>query len=94
MQASVHTPGSGYVLLHHVMGESDGARGIWSYVSLLLAWYLYCASQERNTIICQKYFSYATVIWNKVYKCCLVHVTPISILKIEALMSGDSQKFT
>lgn len=34
--ASVHTPGSGYVLLHHVMGESDGERGIWSYVSLLL----------------------------------------------------------
>jgi len=39
MQASVHTPGSGYVLLHHVMGESDGERGIWSYVSLLLGWY-------------------------------------------------------
>ncbi|XP_042976470.1 pyridine nucleotide-disulfide oxidoreductase domain-containing protein 2 isoform X3 [Carya illinoinensis] len=30
--ASVHTPGSGYVLLHHVMGEMDGDRGIWSYV--------------------------------------------------------------
>ncbi|WVZ26671.1 hypothetical protein V8G54_005215 [Vigna mungo] len=29
---SVHTPGSGYVLLHHVMGETDGDRGIWSYV--------------------------------------------------------------
>ncbi|RVW51843.1 Pyridine nucleotide-disulfide oxidoreductase domain-containing protein 2 [Vitis vinifera] len=25
---SVHTPGSGYVLLHHVMGETDGDRGI------------------------------------------------------------------
>lgn len=30
--ASVHTPGSGYVLLHHVMGETHGDRGIWSYV--------------------------------------------------------------
>ncbi|OIW09724.1 hypothetical protein TanjilG_09397 [Lupinus angustifolius] len=29
--ASVHTAGSGYVLLHHVMGETDGDRGIWSY---------------------------------------------------------------
>ncbi|KAI3451699.1 hypothetical protein Pfo_008364 [Paulownia fortunei] len=29
---SVSTPGSGYVLLHHVMGETDGDRGIWSYV--------------------------------------------------------------
>ncbi|KAF2290736.1 hypothetical protein GH714_015248 [Hevea brasiliensis] len=29
---SVHTPGSGYVLLHHVMGETDGDHGIWSYV--------------------------------------------------------------
>ncbi|CAL5197593.1 unnamed protein product [Lathyrus oleraceus] len=30
--ASIHTPGSGYVLLHHVMGETDGERGVWSYV--------------------------------------------------------------
>ncbi|KAH1113396.1 hypothetical protein J1N35_006774 [Gossypium stocksii] len=30
--ASVNTPGSGYVLLHHLMGETDGDRGIWSYV--------------------------------------------------------------
>ena len=30
--ASPATPGSGYVLFHHVMGESDGARGVWSYV--------------------------------------------------------------
>ncbi|KAL6551882.1 hypothetical protein OROGR_008036 [Orobanche gracilis] len=29
---STSTPGSGYVLLHHVMGETDGDRGIWSYV--------------------------------------------------------------
>ncbi|KAJ4714417.1 Pyridine nucleotide-disulfide oxidoreductase domain-containing protein 2 [Melia azedarach] len=29
---NVRTPGSGYVLLHHVMGETDGDRGIWSYV--------------------------------------------------------------
>ncbi|XP_021273703.1 pyridine nucleotide-disulfide oxidoreductase domain-containing protein 2-like isoform X6 [Herrania umbratica] len=30
--ASIHTPGSGYVLLHHVMGETDGDRNIWSHV--------------------------------------------------------------
>ncbi|KAK9054232.1 hypothetical protein SSX86_025310 [Deinandra increscens subsp. villosa] len=30
--ASAHTPGSGYVLLHHVMGETDGDRGIWSSI--------------------------------------------------------------
>ncbi|CAN6482036.1 unnamed protein product [Victoria cruziana] len=30
--SSACTPGSGYVLLHHVMGESDGDRGVWSYV--------------------------------------------------------------
>ncbi|CAI9282560.1 unnamed protein product [Lactuca saligna] len=29
---NTQTPGSGYVLLHHVMGETDGERGIWSYV--------------------------------------------------------------
>ncbi|KAE8740569.1 hypothetical protein FOCC_FOCC013902 [Frankliniella occidentalis] len=26
-----HTPGGGYVLLHHVMGEIDGKRGVWGY---------------------------------------------------------------
>uniref|UniRef100_A0A8B9G906 Pyridine nucleotide-disulfide oxidoreductase domain-containing protein 2 n=1 Tax=Amazona collaria TaxID=241587 RepID=A0A8B9G906_9PSIT len=31
--ASPHTPGSGYVLLHHVMGELEGRRGAWGYVS-------------------------------------------------------------
>ncbi|KAG2720065.1 hypothetical protein I3760_02G018600 [Carya illinoinensis] len=30
--ASIHTPGSGYVLLHHVMGETDGEHNIWSHV--------------------------------------------------------------
>lgn len=28
---SPETPGSGYVLLHHVMGELDGIRGAWGY---------------------------------------------------------------
>ena len=30
--ASVSSPGTGYVLLHHVMGEAGGARGVWGYV--------------------------------------------------------------
>lgn len=30
--ASISAPGTGYVLLHHVMGEAGGARGIWGYV--------------------------------------------------------------
>ncbi|XP_013392053.1 pyridine nucleotide-disulfide oxidoreductase domain-containing protein 2 isoform X2 [Lingula anatina] len=29
---SPHTPGSGYVLLHHVMGELEGIKGAWGYV--------------------------------------------------------------
>ncbi len=29
---SINSPGSAYVLLHHVMGEAGGARGIWGYV--------------------------------------------------------------
>jgi phytoene dehydrogenase-like protein len=29
---SPSTPGSAYVLFHHVMGETDGARGVWGYV--------------------------------------------------------------
>lgn len=30
--ASPSTPGSGYVLLHHVMGQTGGVRGMWGYV--------------------------------------------------------------
>ncbi|ESO95151.1 hypothetical protein LOTGIDRAFT_117673 [Lottia gigantea] len=29
---SPHSPGSGYVLLHHVMGELEGVKGAWGYV--------------------------------------------------------------
>ncbi|XP_004087605.2 pyridine nucleotide-disulfide oxidoreductase domain-containing protein 2 isoform X2 [Nomascus leucogenys] len=29
---SPHTPGSGYVLLHHVMGGLEGMQGAWAYV--------------------------------------------------------------
>lgn len=29
---SISAPGSSYVLLHHVMGEAGGARGVWGYV--------------------------------------------------------------
>ena len=30
--AAPSTPGTGYVLFHHVMGETEGARGVWAYV--------------------------------------------------------------
>ena len=30
--ASPSTPGTGYVLFHHVMGETGGRRGVWGYV--------------------------------------------------------------
>ncbi|MGH7737929.1 MAG: phytoene desaturase family protein [Candidatus Tyrphobacter sp.] len=30
--AAPSMPGTAYVLFHHVMGESDGVRGVWSYV--------------------------------------------------------------
>uniref|UniRef100_A0A8C5LGF5 Pyridine nucleotide-disulfide oxidoreductase domain-containing protein 2 n=1 Tax=Jaculus jaculus TaxID=51337 RepID=A0A8C5LGF5_JACJA len=30
--SSPHTPGSGYVLLHHVMGGLEGTQGAWGYV--------------------------------------------------------------
>ena len=28
----ISAPGTGYVLLHHVMGSAGGARGVWGYV--------------------------------------------------------------
>ncbi len=30
--ATPSTPGTGYVLFHHVMGQCDGVRGVWGYV--------------------------------------------------------------
>ena len=30
--ASPSMPGTAYVLFHHVMGESNGVRGVWGYV--------------------------------------------------------------
>jgi phytoene dehydrogenase-like protein len=30
--AAPSTPGTGYVLFHHVMGSAGGARGVWAYV--------------------------------------------------------------
>jgi phytoene dehydrogenase-like protein len=30
--AAPGSPGTGYVLFHHVMGETNGARGVWAYV--------------------------------------------------------------
>jgi phytoene dehydrogenase-like protein len=30
--AGPYSPGTAYVLLHHVLGETDGARGVWAYV--------------------------------------------------------------
>jgi len=30
--ASPSLPGTAYILFHHVMGETDGARGVWAYV--------------------------------------------------------------
>jgi len=30
--SSIAAPGTAYVLLHHVMGEAGGARGVWGYV--------------------------------------------------------------
>ncbi len=29
---SISSPGSAYVLLHHVMGEAGGTRGVWGYI--------------------------------------------------------------
>jgi phytoene dehydrogenase-like protein len=31
--ASISAPGTAYVLLHHVMGQAGGARGVWGYVA-------------------------------------------------------------
>lgn len=56
--ASPQHPGSGYVLLHHVMGELDGIKGAWAYVeggmggvSQAIA---NCAEDNGSSIFCDK----------------------------------------
>lgn len=43
--AAPSTPGSAYVLLHHVMGEAGGARGVWGYVAGGMG--MLCTALER-----------------------------------------------
>ncbi|GFR72043.1 pyridine nucleotide-disulfide oxidoreductase domain-containing protein 2 [Elysia marginata] len=56
--ASPQHPGSGYVLLHHVMGELEGIKGAWAYVeggmggvSQAIA---NCAEDHGSSIFCDK----------------------------------------
>ena len=30
--AGPYTPGTAYGMFHHLMGETDGQRGVWAYV--------------------------------------------------------------
>jgi phytoene dehydrogenase-like protein len=51
---SISAPGSGYVLLHHVMGQAGGARGVWGYVKGgmgALAEALAAASRDLGVVI-------------------------------------------
>jgi phytoene dehydrogenase-like protein len=53
--ASPSMPGTAYVLFHHVMGECEGARGVWGYVrggmgGITQA--LAAAARERGAEIC------------------------------------------
>jgi phytoene dehydrogenase-like protein len=52
--ASPSMPGTAYVLFHHVMGECDGARGVWGYVRGGMggiATALAAAATERGAVI-------------------------------------------
>jgi phytoene dehydrogenase-like protein len=52
--ASPSTPGTAYVLFHHVMGECNGARGVWGYVKGgmgALSEALAAAARERGVTI-------------------------------------------
>ncbi|KAK6150896.1 hypothetical protein DH2020_015828 [Rehmannia glutinosa] len=94
------TPGSGYVLLHHVMGETDGDRGIWSYVeggmgSVSLA--ISNAAKEAGAMIITE----AEVsLWRLIMLACISHwnrlfsLTSLVIVllgvKVSQLMIEDS----
>ncbi|XP_012936360.1 pyridine nucleotide-disulfide oxidoreductase domain-containing protein 2 [Aplysia californica] len=93
--ASPQHPGSGYVLLHHVMGELDGMKGAWAYVeggmggvSKAIA---NCAQDHGASIFCDKPVSYVDVENNKVRGVVLADGTEI---KTSTVLSNATAKVT
>ena len=52
---SISSPGSAYVLLHHVMGEAGGARGVWGYRARRHGRLANCAGRSLCTISASKF---------------------------------------
>ena len=46
--------GSAYVLLHHVMGEAAGKKGVWAYVegNKIFCWLLHCFVVKYSSSYC------------------------------------------
>ncbi|CAL1526693.1 unnamed protein product [Lymnaea stagnalis] len=88
-------PGSGYVLLHHVMGEIEGVKGAWGYVeggmggvSQAIA---NCAQDHGAAVFCNKQVSSIIVSNNSVKGVVLSDGTEI---RAKAVLSNATAKIT
>ncbi|GFN80432.1 pyridine nucleotide-disulfide oxidoreductase domain-containing protein 2 [Plakobranchus ocellatus] len=93
--ASPQHPGSGYVLLHHVMGELEGIKGAWAYVqggmggvSQAIA---NCAKDHGAAIFCDKPVSQILTRGSKAQGVVLVDGTEI---KAKVVLSNATPKVT
>ncbi|RUS81295.1 hypothetical protein EGW08_010937 [Elysia chlorotica] len=93
--ASPQHPGSGYVLLHHVMGELDGIKGAWAYVqggmggvSQAIA---NCAEDHGASIFCDKQVAQILTDHDKTQGVVLADGTEI---KAKVVLSNATPKVT
>ncbi|KAK3762322.1 hypothetical protein RRG08_006065 [Elysia crispata] len=93
--ASPQHPGSGYVLLHHVMGELEGIKGAWAYVqggmgavSQAIA---NCAEDHGASVFCDKPVKQILTNRNKAQGVVLADGTEI---KAKVVLSNATPKVT
>ena len=75
--------GSAYVLLHHVMGEAGGKKGVWAYIegTILYRTVLYCTEVTCTLLYCPILYCtvlYCTILYRTVLYCTELNCTVLS----------------
>jgi phytoene dehydrogenase-like protein len=87
--AGPSTPGTGYVLFHHLMGDTGGARGVWAYVQGgmgALSNAIADAAREAGAEI--RTGAEVTRIGTRAGRACAVELADGSALEARAIVSG------
>ena len=93
--AAPSTPGTGYVLFHHMMGDTGGARGVWAYVQGgmgALSEAIADAAREAGAEI--RTSAEVTRIGVRAGRACAVELADGSALEARAIVSGADPRRT